>query len=332
MPINIDLKKAQELLDAGFSKRKVSIEFGIHHSYICRAVERGELYDDYFPYDDVEDKAHLYQNFEWLWEEDNLEDVWRKAVDEGFVNLSEEFNREDFVRLGRYVRESYGNIITYLKDVDASPVEPYLHFKCAACNKVKGIEGFCKSRTDLFGIRVRECAKCITARVKAYRDTNEEYAEKCREACRAYAKSEAGKLSTKATYLNRRAMKKNLPDNLTAVQIETMLEFFEGCALTGKQKNLHLDHVIPLSIGHGGTTAENIVALIDFLNLSKHDGNLFEWFKENKQRFDLSQDKFDTLIDYLAELNEMTHAEYRDYVYWCHENPRTVDQIKKEAQ
>ena len=328
MEVNLDL--AQELLDAGLSKRKVSIEFGIHHSYICRAVERGELFDDYFPFDEQEDARHLYQNFEWLWEEDVLEDIWKEGVDNGVINITDFLNREDLVRVGRYVREKYGNLYEYLKAVDASPVESFIKFKCASCEKVKGIDGFCKSKTDLFGIRIRECSKCITNRVKKYREENEEYAEKCRAACRAYARSEVGKMTAKVNNLNRRAMKELLPDTLTVDQLETMLDFFEGCALTGIKENIHLDHIIPLSIGHGGTTAENMVALIDFLNLSKHDGNLFEWFEANRQRFNLSQEKFDTLIDYLAELNEMTREEYCEYVYWCHANPRTVEQLRKE--
>jgi hypothetical protein len=65
------------------------------------------------------------------------------------------------------------------------------------------------------------------------------------------------------------------------------------------------------------------------LNRSKFTNNIFEWFETNRQRFELSQEKFDRLIEWLASANAMTVEEYRDYVYWCHANPRTVDEINE---
>lgn len=120
-------------------------------------------------------------------------------------------------------------------------------------------------------------------------------------------------------FQNYKARKKALPNTWTEEQQQQVLEHFGGCALTGST-DIDFDHVIPLVIGHGGTTLENMIPLRADLNRSKNQFNLFEWFEENRERFSLSQDKFNSLIDYLSELNEMTPVEYKDYVYWCYEN------------
>jgi 5-methylcytosine-specific restriction endonuclease McrA len=329
---NFDLEKAQEMLDNGFTRNKTASELGIHHSYIIRAIERGLLFDDYFPFDEEEDTHHLSQNFEWLWEEDKLEEICNQAFDKDYVNISELFERDDFLRIGRFVRDNYGSIRKYLIKKNKTMLKRSINFTCYTCNEVKNVTEYGKASKRLYGIKLDECRTCNYAKVRKRLGECPEYAEKCKAASRAYAKTEEGRLSLKVSQLNRRAIKELLLDTLTTSQVEIMLTKFNGCALTGNQDSLHLDHVIPLSVGHGGTTFENIIPLSDTLNLSKNDGNLFEWFETNRQRFNLSQDKFNTLIDYLAELNEMTREEYREYVYWCHANPRTVEQLRKEAQ
>jgi hypothetical protein len=111
-----------------------------------------------------------------------------------------------------------------------------------------------------------------------------------------------------------------------------MKRFNLSCAITGKKGELHADHVIPLSTGWGGTTKENITPLLSEINLSKHDNNIFEWFEANRQRFKLSQERFDTLIDYLSSANGMTVEDYHDYVYWCHANPRSLEDLQNDSE
>ncbi len=120
--------------------------------------------------------------------------------------------------------------------------------------------------------------------------------------------------------LRRKARLAGLPDDWTAEEQLEAHNHFGGCALTGSP-DIQWDHVIPISWGHGGTTAGNMIPLRSDLNNSKHDRNIFEWFSDNKERFNLSQTKFDELIEYLAKVNDMTVEEYRDYVYRCHDNP-----------
>lgn len=114
----------------------------------------------------------------------------------------------------------------------------------------------------------------------------------------------------------RRARLESLPDTLTHAEQESILELFGGCALTG-DKNIHWDHVIPISTGYGGTTRKNVVPLRADLNLSKHDKNIFIWFDECCDKFGLSREKFELLTEYLASINEMTVQEYQDYVFSC---------------
>jgi hypothetical protein len=129
----------------------------------------------------------------------------------------------------------------------------------------------------------------------------------------------------------RLARKKALPDTLTVEEYSITLDYFgNSCALTGRTEVIEKEHAIPLSVGHGGTTFGNCYPMSGGLNQSKADSNIFEWFNVNRQRFELSQERFDKLIDYLASANAMTVEEYRDYVYWCHANPRNIDEL--EAQ
>jgi hypothetical protein len=120
----------------------------------------------------------------------------------------------------------------------------------------------------------------------------------------------------------RRALKAKLPNDLTDIQQKEILDMFDGgCALTG-DPDINWDHVLPIAIGHGGTTYGNMIPLRKDLNFSKHTANIFDWFDANRQRFELSQGKFDKLVDFLSSANAMTVEEYREYVYWCHDNPR----------
>lgn len=159
----------------------------------------------------------------------------------------------------------------------------------------------------------------------------ENHPEQVRESQRKLRKS--NKMKYIICDIRRRARKALLPDTFTLEQQSDISSYFSGgCALTGST-DYHMDHVIPLSIGHGGTTYENMIPLRGDLNLSKNASHIFEWFDWAKGTYDLSQAKFDALISYLAEVNEMTTKEYRMYVNWCFDNPRDINEIDngKEA-
>jgi hypothetical protein len=131
----------------------------------------------------------------------------------------------------------------------------------------------------------------------------------------------------------RRARKNLLPATWTEEQrVATWSHFNNACALTGEGGDIHEDHVIPLAVGHGGTTYGNMIPLRADLNDSKCDRNIFEWFSENRERFNLSEERFNRLIEYLATLNGLTVDEYRQFVYWCHENPREPHEIAADPR
>jgi hypothetical protein len=132
----------------------------------------------------------------------------------------------------------------------------------------------------------------------------------------------------------RRARKASLPNDLTIERYtnETLPHFENACAFTGRTDNLEMDHAIPISIGHGGTTFENCYPMANGLNQSKGNKNIFEWFEANRQRFNLEQERFDRLVEWLGKANGMTAEEYRAYVYECHANPNVIDDEKENAK
>lgn len=125
--------------------------------------------------------------------------------------------------------------------------------------------------------------------------------------------------------VRRQARRDALINDFSTDQEKATLSYFNGrCALTGKDVPLHVDHVLPLAVGHGGTTLSNMLPIGQRLNSSKGAKNIFEWYEENGDRFDVVPELFAKAIEYLAELNEMTTQDYRDYVYECHANPNDI--------
>lgn len=223
---------------------------------------------------------------------------------------------------------------------------------CTKCSTLKYSDFFLDGKGCTGGKR-SDCKLCSAIRGKIYRDENPEkarysymrYASENREKRREKEKRRRAKYPNylvewraknpeKRTlyHINRRARKRSLPDDLTSLQQgEILLRFGNSCALSGKSSETQMDHIIPLAIGHGGTTYSNMIPLSAELNLSKNANHIFEWFNANKERFILSQRKFDELIEYLAQVNEMTTQEYRAYVDWCFDNPRDINAIETEG-
>ena len=164
----------------------------------------------------------------------------------------------------------------------------------------------------------QENKESIVEKTRKYRQENKEKTRKYRQ---------ENKEGDQINSTRRRARKRQLPDDLTLEQRNATLGHFNNsCALTGYTDGTHLDHVIPLAIGHGGTTLQNMIPLRADLNHSKNARCIFDWFYDVKDRFKLSQMKFDELIEYLAHINGMTADEYEGYVRWCHDNQRVLDE------
>lgn len=166
----------------------------------------------------------------------------------------------------------------------------------------------------------------IKERVRRYREENK---ESRREYRRNWVRDNYSKVLLNNQI--RRARKASLPNTLTTKEYaKTLTHFGNACALTGRTGDVEIEHAIPISSGHGGTIFENCYPLTKALNISKSNSNIFEWFEANRQRFNLEQSRFDRLIEWLGKANGMTVEEYRDYVYWCHANPRSLDELKAQ--
>jgi hypothetical protein len=222
---------------------------------------------------------------------------------------------------------------------------------CKSCGIVHAVESFSKQKLGLGG-RLSQCKKCEAFRkAKSYnKESASEYWEKyykgnkskILDQCKKYRETNKGIRAVsqrkwiennrdrfRSLRQRRRAREKSLPDEFTTDQMTETLLFFGGCALTESIDGIHWDHVIPLATGYGGTVYGNMIPLQGNLNLSKNDSNIFEWFSANQQRFNLEQERFDRLINWLASANAMSVEEYRAYVYECHANPNEIE--TKEA-
>lgn len=223
---------------------------------------------------------------------------------------------------------------------------------CSICRVEKDASSFYKNKSSIYGYR-GDCKVCVGISTRRYREENPDVARNYRERNRkeiadkqvewtsrnpGYSKAyylqnrenelRRGKLwaeenpsNRRLSNLKRRARISSLPDDFTLLEKDATYSFFGGCALTGKTEDIHWDHVIPLSIGHGGTTASNMIPLVSSVNISKSVSNIFEWYEENGARLGLMPELFAKAIEYLAELNSMSTQEYREYVYECHANP-----------
>lgn len=119
----------------------------------------------------------------------------------------------------------------------------------------------------------------------------------------------------------RMARKRELPHNFTESDMAKTLERFGGkCALTGMDCELHWDHVIPLTTGHGGTTPWNMLPISATLNVSKGNRHILEWFEDNKRYYNLSETLLYEALDYLSDLKSVTPKELIEHMDWCFEN------------
>lgn len=303
------IESVQLLLDAGHSMNKVASVLKVHHSKVNRLLNRG-LVEIYVAFDEYGYNEPPTENLDWL-----CEDLLEKMCDEAFENLCvsiKEVMGEHFFAVGKYVIDNYEGIYGYLSSKKKVKLRECIFKECIKCGKDFKITEFCKRKRYSFGLYTA-CNSCQAKKLNEYLKKHPDY--------------------TKVQLNKRRARKANLPDTLTVEEYEITLEYFgRSCALTGQSVELEQEHAIPISIGHGGTTLENCYPMANGLNQSKGNKNIFEWFDANRQRFELSQERFDNLINYLASANAMTVEEYRNYVYWCHANPRSIDELENDKE
>lgn len=197
---------------------------------------------------------------------------------------------------------------------------------CTACHKWKPTQQFYPKSDRPCGIESR-CILCERKRNRSRKSYHIAYK-------RQYYKEKTDQVL--AYKHKRKAMKRYLPHSISAKDYQSLRKTFgNACALTGvplTSNTRHYDHPIPLSWGHGGSYIGNLIPLHKNINLSKHNKNLFTWFHENKDQLHLSETLFRRLIQYLASLHNMTPKEYEEYVFWCEQNKRTPEEVKKDPR
>lgn len=174
------------------------------------------------------------------------------------------------------------------------PYGPLVMFRfCTCCEQLMPTEYFNRNAKGAKGINA-QCRECQAKKRRKW----------------AATRSPEYRAADNANY---KARKRHLPAGLTESDIILIRDRFDNaCALTGKRDNLTYDHALPLQRG-GASVIGNIIPLDSMLNMSKQKQNLFKWFSENKERLELDQERFDSLVTYLAEMNHMTVDGYRTF-------------------
>lgn len=318
----------QNLLDSGLNFSQIEHKTGITRKTVRRKINQG-IIELYMAFDEYESRENEVMTFDWLYEEDVLDDVLRDAYyrDKAVLPKGDEGSE----RIGRYIKEKYGDIFGYLSSKQADVLVDSIYIKCNGCGEYCKITNFYRNSRSGYGLESK-CKNCVNYRTTKY---HKSWIVRNKEKFNSYQKKWQSKNRDKMIINQQRrwARKQYLPDNISDEDMQFIdVQFNNVCFLTGSNENIHYDHVIPLAIGHGGTTIGNVIPLRGDLNLSKNDNNIFEWFEVNRQRFKLSQERFDSLIVYLAAQNNLTPQEYREFYDWCFANPRTVDEIKRDQR
>lgn len=221
---------------------------------------------------------------------------------------------------------------------------------CKQCNTWKPTPSFSKRVLS-------SCSSCTKEYQKTYRLEN---AEKLKRSQGDYYKSNMKKINSRnreyrrknwlevkrsialwhlknphkkhTYYVTREKYKALLPWTLSTKQYEEKVLpcFNYRCALTGAKADIHLEHFIPNGIGHGGTTVGNCYPLNGSLNSSKRATNPFEWVKRENIQDTIQKEMWENLIEYLSSANNLSKKDYERYVYWCFDNPRTIEDLRRD--
>ncbi|MFF2291008.1 hypothetical protein [Peribacillus butanolivorans] len=182
---------------------------------------------------------------------------------------------------------------------------------------IKTVAGFCKhceKESEFYTYHLSKCKECR----KAYqRDRNHN--------------NPKTKSSNKNKANKRRAMKNELPNDMTAAHLRAVNERFGNrCFLTGST-DMSIEHFVPLATGHGGHIVGNVLPMDKTLNISRKDKNFFQWFETIKPTPEM-REAFKEGVAYLAELNGLSVDEFKEYVFYCDQFRRTEAQIKADPR
>jgi len=331
----------QEDLDGGMSISEVARKNGVSEKQVGRLLKAG-LLEIYTPFDENTPEKEAFE-YDWMYMEDCLEDIINRAFDDYAFVIPDTSERTDCdYRLSQYLKQSYGNLFKYLEYKRCEFLGEFIFTKCTVCNELKNLDDFYADSNGFMGVR-NTCKLCHDATTLLYRKKN---AEKVRAINREWARNNLDKIYEmsrtwrknnpdkykrliKARSHKKEAMKRLLVCTFGTDDLDTLLcDFGYKCSLT-LSEDIQLDHFIPLSWGHGGTYKENLHPLDSNLNLSKSNKNPFEWIKEHPE---IPRKRFDNLVRHFARANGLTPEDFRDFVYWCDETRRSLDEVKRDPR
>lgn len=196
--------------------------------------------------------------------------------------------------------------------------------ECYKCEKIKTLDNFTKVHLPKAKGLCKDCVKDNSAKwYKENKDRSLRSQKKWKSENRPRLR-EYGSIRKK----NNRTRDRYLRSDLTSTQWKSILRLFNyKCALTNSE-DIHAEHFIPLAWNHGGTYKGNIYPLDGMLNINKKDENPFEWIKRQDN---IDQDKWNYLINYLSKLNGLSPSEFKEYIYWCENNKRTLEEVINDS-
>lgn len=285
------LNEIQDWLDYGLNFTQISEKVGVHRTTVMRLTRKYSL-DDYIQFDEWISKPQSSVNFEWLWEEDRLEEMLYTVFDEGCFVIEKPVTDDDYA-VSTYLISKYKGLNEYLKAKKCRHLYDFIFKECYQCGGVFHVDDYAERIHLYYGLS-NNCKKCRREQKSSYLKSNPE-------------------IYKRAT-LKYMTLKKYMP-----FVNDFNVEEYKECCLTGAIDDVHLDHFIALSTGHGGTYKANLIPLEIAMNISKNNKNPFEWCYK-KSEIDL--ENFWYAVLYLSKLNCLTFSEYKRFVYWCYDNKR----------
>lgn len=207
-------------------------------------------------------------------------------LDNELIYLIKANNKIDLKTFGftrtasQYFKDKYSSFSNFIHKNNLN-VENKL-FKCSKCNQFHPLDYFSTSprltKQSYFGIGI----------------------------CRSCRKSEK---------IKRRSKSKNIDKLLTSEYINYIKDSFNNkCAICGDDKNLHIDHFIPLAWNMDKNIKGNYIILCEKCNSHlKSDLNYIDWI--NKYDNIDYKHKLNDVLLWLAQENNMTLDEYKTF-YW----------------
>ncbi|MCY9372645.1 hypothetical protein [Bacillus haynesii] len=282
----VDLEKAQEYLDFGYSKTKVAALLGSHHNTISRLVNGGKL-EIYEAFDEnVEPRSKLGSCF---YEENYIDDLLRQAAE--YPVILSERKDNDYYDVGAYIRNEFGSIKSFLCIKDLEYFLDEIFMKCG-CDKLFSLADWYEDKGKLWGLS-SVCPSCRGEISYSYVKRNPEKIFNLNQVRRTKVDS----LLTKEEYK------------------EVRSRFNWKCAVSNTGHCITLDHFIPVSWGFKCHYSENIIPLTKGLNSSKNNRHPVEWLKSNTSGRIIGR-----IIRILSGLNNLTQDEFLSFIDWCFDN------------